>query len=71
MGAYLFFKKRRFEPGFLTILGAIAYFALTTIVIGLAVNGRFRVPVDPLIFILALYALETVFKKRPHGLKPV
>jgi hypothetical protein len=58
-------------PRLLLIAGLIAYFAVATTVIGLAANGRFRVPADPFIFILALYALEAMLHKRPDGLNPV
>jgi len=63
--------RQKASPAFLLIIGTIAYFALTTVVVGLGATGRYRIPVEPLIFVLVLYALQTIFQKRPHGLEPV
>lgn len=71
IGVFLFFLRFGLTSQLLLVVGTVAYFAATTIVIGLAVNGRFRVPVDPIIFIFAVYALQTIFQKRPHGNKPI
>lgn len=70
-GVILFALRRGIPPAFLLVIGTVAYFVITTSVIGLAVNGRFRIPVDPIIFIFAVYVLETVFQKRPNGDKAV
>ncbi len=57
-GAWRYWRARGLTPELVLMLSLIAYFALTTMVIGLSVNGRFRIPVDVLIFILAAYALR-------------
>lgn len=64
VGTLLWARVRGITPELLLIVGIIAYFALTTIVVGLGVTGRYRIPVNPLLFILALYALEYFFSKR-------
>lgn len=47
---FLIFKKQ-FSPGMGLLFIIIAYFALFIIAYGLAVNARFRFPVDSLILI--------------------
>jgi len=63
-GAIAYWRKKGLTPQFLFITGTIAYFALTTIIIGLGVNARLRVPVEPLIFILAAFALQRMFRQK-------
>lgn len=70
-GILLWILRRGLTPAFALIAGLIAYFALLTSVDGLAVNGRFRVPVDTFILTTALYALYSMFQKRPDGDKPI
>jgi hypothetical protein len=70
-GVILYALRRPLSPAFLLVLGTVAYFALTSSVIGLAINGRFRIPVNPFIFIFAVYAIETMLQKRPDGDKAV
>ena len=62
-GTLLYWVKRGFTPQFLFITGVIAYFALTTIIVGLGVNVRYRIPVEPLLLILAAFALESISRK--------
>lgn len=64
LGTALYVRAKGITPELLFLIGVIGYFALTTAAIGLAVNARFRVPVDPLIFILTFYALTHLFKKK-------
>lgn len=62
-GAWRYFRKKGITPEFIFIVGLIAYFALTSAVIGLAINGRFRIPVDPLLFVLSAIALQDISQK--------
>lgn len=57
--------KKNFNA--LTVLAfvCIAYFALTSITIGFAINARFRFPVNTFILIGAISFLFTRFKKQP------
>ncbi|TSC87218.1 MAG: Uncharacterized protein G01um10148_323 [Parcubacteria group bacterium Gr01-1014_8] len=59
------------SPKLLFVAGLVGYFAATTIVIGLAVNGRFRVPIDPFIFVFTIFALQSIFQKRPDRDEPI
>jgi len=69
-GAFLFWRQKGLLPQFVYIVALIAYFALTTSIIGPGVNGRLRVPVEPLIFIFAAFALERVFRKPDASFSP-
>ncbi len=66
-GAFVFWMKKGLTPQLLLIVGLIAYFAATTILIGLAVNARFRVPVNPFIFMFAGYAFGWILSLLPRG----
>jgi 4-amino-4-deoxy-L-arabinose transferase-like glycosyltransferase len=60
-GIYRYVRTRGVTPELLFFAGLIAYFAVTTIVIGLAVNGRFRVPVDTFILMFAVYGATALY----------
>jgi 4-amino-4-deoxy-L-arabinose transferase-like glycosyltransferase len=69
-GIYFYIKKEGWKSyGVLAVL-IIAYFTLTTMINGLGVNARFRVPVEALIFIFAVYGFcvikERIFKITAH-----
>ena len=68
-GAIMYWMKKGLTPKLIFITGMIAYFACTTIIVGLGVGVRYRVPVEPLLFILAAYALESLFQHtKSHAL---
>ncbi len=60
-GIYLLWKKGLLRTEHVLLLTVVAYFAATTAVIGLAINGRFRLPVDAIIFTFAAYALVELY----------
>lgn len=62
-GIVLYIREKGITPQLVLVVGIIGYFALTTAAIGLAVNARFRIPVDPFLFMLAFYALVSIFQK--------
>lgn len=61
-GAVLRLVKTHFALNTWLVLGLIAYFALTTAVNGLGVNGRLRLPVNPLILSVAAYGIAGMKK---------
>lgn len=61
-GALLYWRKNGLTIPFIWIVLLIAYFALTTSIIGSGVNGRLRVPVQPFIFIFALVAVDYFYR---------
>lgn len=63
LGGILYLAKHGLTPSFILFAGSIAYFALTTTVLGLAATGRFRVPVNPFIFIFAMYAVQWLYAR--------
>ncbi len=60
-GIYFFIKKRGLEKGFVFLLVLVLYFAITTPSNGLTVNARFRMPIDPIILMLAGYGLRNSY----------
>lgn len=57
-GVVRYVRREGATPHILTISGVVAYFMLTTLVIGLAVAARYRLPVNALIIPLALYEMS-------------
>ncbi len=62
-GAFRYIKIPEYRTRGIFISLLIAYFALTTIAVGLAVNARFRMPVDALILIFAVYGAYGIGSK--------
>ena len=67
LGAFLYWRNNGLSPGFVFIFLLIGYFALTTSIIGPGVNGRFRVPVQPFIFIFSMYAAGHMLRRPVAG----
>jgi hypothetical protein len=76
LGAFLYVLRERSARALFLIL-LVAYFALTSIIAAFGTNPRYRLPVDPIILVLAatgtvhgatlirrLIQERTVFKKR-------
>lgn len=61
-GLYRLYRKQHTKAAALATL-IVGYFALTACLIGFGVSARYRMPVDPLLIGVALYA---VFKQRPE-----
>lgn len=61
-GAYAHYKKYGITQELVLLVGLVLYFAATTAINGLTVNGRFRLPVDTLIFILAAWGYVAASK---------
>lgn len=57
VGAVRYIRKEGITPYALTMLAIIFYMALTTVIVGLTVNARYRLPVEAFIFPFALYGL--------------
>lgn len=55
VGAVRYARKEGLTPYAATMLVAIFYTALTTIIVGFTVNARYRVPVEALIIPFSLY----------------
>lgn len=60
-GIYSYYRNNGLTPNLLSILAIVAYFALTSIIIGFGITGRLRIPINIFIFTFAFYGL---FKKR-------
>jgi hypothetical protein len=56
-GLYKLFRARLFSPELAFVTLIIVYFMLTTMVNGLTVNARFRMPVEPMLLIVAYAGL--------------
>ena len=62
LGLYQIFRRRLFSPQILFSVIIVFYFMLTTMVNGLSVNARFRMPVEPIIFIIACVGFITLYR---------
>ncbi len=62
-GIFIFFRHRGFAIPAVTSVLLIFYFAFTTMINGLGVNARFRIPVNALILTFAVYALARFGKR--------
>ncbi|MFA5942651.1 MAG: glycosyltransferase family 39 protein [Candidatus Paceibacterota bacterium] len=68
IGVVQYLRKERFTSHALTMLTVIAYMALTTIIVGLTVNARYRLPVEAFIIPFALYGfMRVTAAMRHHG----
>ncbi len=61
-GIYFFIRKRGFEKSLIFLLVLVLYFAATTPSNGLTVNARFRMPIDPIILMLAGYGAVNSYR---------
>jgi 4-amino-4-deoxy-L-arabinose transferase-like glycosyltransferase len=52
-GIYILFRRRLFTVPIAFVIILVFYFMTTTMINGLAVNARFRMPVEPIIFTVA------------------
>ena len=57
LGLYKLWRLKLFSPQLLFVTIIVFYFMLTTMINGLAVNARFRMPVEPIIFAVAYAGL--------------
>ena len=57
LGLYRLFRAKLFSPELVFLSIIVFYFMLTTMINGLAVNARFRMPVEPIIFAVAYAGL--------------
>ncbi len=67
LGLYYIWRSRNFSPELLFSVIIVFYFMLTTIVNGLSVNARFRMPVEPIIFAVAsvwIYLYYDLLKRK-------
>jgi 4-amino-4-deoxy-L-arabinose transferase-like glycosyltransferase len=64
IGLYKLFRARLFSPELLFSVIIVFYFMLTTMVNGLSVNARFRMPVEPIILAVAYAGLMLSGKKQ-------
>lgn len=62
IGIYRLWRLRLVTPELLFSLMVVAYFMLTTMINGLAVNARFRMPVEPIIFAVAYAGLVLSYR---------
>ncbi len=62
-GVVLYIRRNGWTIQVITITLTILYFALTTFINGLGVNGRFKVPVHAFIFMFAVYAATALYNK--------
>ncbi|KKU82110.1 MAG: hypothetical protein UY07_C0003G0011 [Parcubacteria group bacterium GW2011_GWA1_47_8] len=63
VGLYHLFCRRIFTPQMLFAVALVLYFMLTTMINGLTVNARFRMPVEPIIFAVAVIGFTPVYKR--------
>jgi 4-amino-4-deoxy-L-arabinose transferase-like glycosyltransferase len=50
----------------LILTGAVTYFMLISLFVG---NSRYRLPIEPVLIVMAVYGFSIVFKKGIHGFK--
>jgi hypothetical protein len=63
LGLYKLFRLHLFSPELLFAVIIVFYFMFTTMINGLAVNARFRMPVEPIIIAVAYSGLLLTSKK--------
>lgn len=63
LGIYRLFRAKLLCSELLFSIIIVFYFMLTTMINGLSVNARFRMPVEPIIFVVAYAGLMLSFKK--------
>lgn len=62
-GLYRLFSRHFLTPQILFAVIMVFYFMLTTMINGLSVNARFRIPVEPVIFVVACTGLFPFCRK--------
>jgi 4-amino-4-deoxy-L-arabinose transferase-like glycosyltransferase len=62
-GLYQIFRRRIFSPQLLFAVTLVFYFMLTTMINGLTVNARFRMPVEPIIFTVACIGFIPIYQR--------
>jgi len=61
LGIWLYIRKNTVTPVSAMAIILILYFLLTTVIVGMAVNNRYRFPVHVFIFAFALYGLTEIW----------
>lgn len=62
-GLYRLFRRRLFSPPLLFAVVLVFYFMLTTMINGLSVNVRFRMPVESIIFTVACIGFIPIYQR--------
>ncbi|MDO8604228.1 MAG: GtrA family protein [bacterium] len=62
VGLYRLWRERLFSGALVFVSIIVFYFMLTTMINGLAVNARFRMPVEPIIFAIAYSGLMLSYR---------
>ncbi len=62
-GTAVYLKRFGFKLPVVLLLLLVLYFMATTCVNGLGVNGRFRMPINPILFMFAFYGISVLYKK--------
>lgn len=57
IGIFMLWRDKKNTPAIVFSLILVAYFALTTASNGLTVNARFRMPIEPILLIIAAYPI--------------
>jgi 4-amino-4-deoxy-L-arabinose transferase-like glycosyltransferase len=60
-GVYGIIRSKKLSPEILFLLIIVGYFLLTTLVVGLSVNARFRMPVEPILLAVACVGLARLY----------
>ncbi|MBI2120779.1 MAG: glycosyltransferase family 39 protein [Parcubacteria group bacterium] len=63
LGLFHLFYRHLATPGLFFLIILVFYFMLTTMINGLTVNARFRVPVEPIIFMVAMIGLVPIYQR--------
>lgn len=63
-GAVRYLRKGKSTPYGILALSLVVYFMLTTLVVGLAVSARYRMPVNVFILLFALYGLIPLYRNK-------
>lgn len=67
VGIILLVRRKKMTAPIVFALVTVLYFAVTTPSNGLTVNGRFRMPVNPIILTIAAYPLLAILKKKKES----
>ena len=65
IGLIAMVKNKEYGLSFI-LTGAVTYFMLISLFVG---NSRYRLPIEPVLIVMAVYGFSIVFKKGMHGLK--
>jgi len=63
-GAVRYLRKEKITPYGILALSLVFYFMLTTLVVGLAISARYRMPVNIFILLFALYGLIPLYRNK-------